>query len=587
MTTRHVERLIDFNHEMLEPLQFHIDEDIHYKKEEIGIRAAGYLYLSGKYKAKDGVRLFQELLEVDILAPYEKIVDQNQFAVHVKDYDYSVRDGDLLIDICIEINGLDEKTVTPPEEIEESEQEEEILEERSMPPVMANEPPQGSTPPEELAVRETPPADVPPMVSEMPEIIEFLDPFENTDGQQVQPVAGSLHRGYYADGVEWHEQRLEEMMSYEEDNRYTKEDRKKDAEALLTPNPLLEDVEDRIRNYVTSQELTELLKKSMDEIGNDPVRIAFDLIEPEVAAAAASIRTPEELEARRQWESLVALLEAEYKQLAALPQTPKTPQAEAPSKNEELVQVMTELRNATFPNMEYPLYDPGVWNPGRAIVVNPDVIHQMNQSLQPKEALYYGDSHARQPLSKDVQYTGFEPAHTQDFREPMNANKPFPWERKELYDQYAKDSIYVSSKLNLAKEGEPMNQQEGTMSDPKVEVIDGLFESDEMKELMEYAKKEDQEKQKALMPEAEMTQHAGTSFEIDEENDNPIADVQGIEDLFEDADNKIVSMRIVIAKDQDSYESIARRYKVNEAKLAQHNHNKPIYDRALVIIPLD
>lgn len=57
------------------------------------------------------------------------------------------------------------------------------------------------------------------------------------------------------------------------------------------------------------------------------------------------------------------------------------------------------------------------------------------------------------------------------------------------------------------------------------------------------------------------------------------------EDLFEDADCTCTSYRMVVAKADDTYDSIAQRYKVDVSKLKASNHDKEIVPKSLLILP--
>ena len=58
-----------------------------------------------------------------------------------------------------------------------------------------------------------------------------------------------------------------------------------------------------------------------------------------------------------------------------------------------------------------------------------------------------------------------------------------------------------------------------------------------------------------------------------------------MEDLFEDANNVYTSYRIIVAKPDDTYASIASRYQVGEEELRSTNANKEIQAKTLVILP--
>lgn len=69
------------------------------------------------------------------------------------------------------------------------------------------------------------------------------------------------------------------------------------------------------------------------------------------------------------------------------------------------------------------------------------------------------------------------------------------------------------------------------------------------------------------------------------ENTDTEESIGEIEDLFEDTNNTYTSYRIIVAKKQDTYESIALRYEVDEMALRETNHDKTIMEKTLVILP--
>jgi viroplasmin and RNaseH domain-containing protein len=74
--------------------------------------------------------------------------------------------------------------------------------------------------------------------------------------------------------------------------------------------------------------------------------------------------------------------------------------------------------------------------------------------------------------------------------------------------------------------------------------------------------------------------------EESQEDAAPITDTfDEFEDLFEDADTTYTSYRMIVAQEQDTYASIAKRYDVDEAALRSNNHDKEIHHKTLVILP--
>lgn len=105
MQTIYLEKKIDLNHELKELISLSVDESIHYKMEHEGIRAVGSLMVKGEYKAKE-TKSFQETLELDILATFDKIVDQRDFNIKVEDFDYTIKEGNLIVQIEAGVHGV-------------------------------------------------------------------------------------------------------------------------------------------------------------------------------------------------------------------------------------------------------------------------------------------------------------------------------------------------------------------------------------------------------------------------------------------------------------------------------------------------
>ena len=57
------------------------------------------------------------------------------------------------------------------------------------------------------------------------------------------------------------------------------------------------------------------------------------------------------------------------------------------------------------------------------------------------------------------------------------------------------------------------------------------------------------------------------------------------EDLFEDDETTYTSYRMVVARGNDSYGTIAQRYDVTEEALRCVNNNKDVTERTLIILP--
>ncbi len=97
------EKWVDLNHQLKELLSLSVDESINYKIENVGVRAIGSLIVKGEYNDE---KKFEENIEMDVLATFDKIVDQRDFNIKVEDFDYFIKDGNVQIKIEVGIHGV-------------------------------------------------------------------------------------------------------------------------------------------------------------------------------------------------------------------------------------------------------------------------------------------------------------------------------------------------------------------------------------------------------------------------------------------------------------------------------------------------
>ncbi len=83
-----------------------VDDSIDYKIESNGIRAVGQILISGDYNTYTDRENFEEVLDLDILAPFEKIVDRRDFNIKIEDFNYEVQKGDINIEIQAVVHGV-------------------------------------------------------------------------------------------------------------------------------------------------------------------------------------------------------------------------------------------------------------------------------------------------------------------------------------------------------------------------------------------------------------------------------------------------------------------------------------------------
>lgn len=99
-------KLVDLKHNLKELVSISVDESINYKMENQGMRAVGSVIINGEYKDEENKNSFNESIDLDILATFDKISDKRDFHVKVEDFDYSFQDGDLMLVIQACIYGV-------------------------------------------------------------------------------------------------------------------------------------------------------------------------------------------------------------------------------------------------------------------------------------------------------------------------------------------------------------------------------------------------------------------------------------------------------------------------------------------------
>lgn len=115
-----IEKQLIFADDVKKVVTMDVQEGLTYKHEDDGIRAVGPLYISGTYEGNDGIENFQETLEMDVLAPTEKLNGED-FRLEVAKYDANVSDEGILLLITINIHGIKENETKKTKQSVESE----------------------------------------------------------------------------------------------------------------------------------------------------------------------------------------------------------------------------------------------------------------------------------------------------------------------------------------------------------------------------------------------------------------------------------------------------------------------------------
>lgn len=100
-----IEKQLIFADHVKRLLSLQVQEDLHYRQEEDGIRAIGPLYIKGEYEGDDGIESFQETLEMDVLAPNDKLASDD-FRLSIADYHGKEQDDSIQVMVSLNIHGL-------------------------------------------------------------------------------------------------------------------------------------------------------------------------------------------------------------------------------------------------------------------------------------------------------------------------------------------------------------------------------------------------------------------------------------------------------------------------------------------------
>lgn len=100
------QKTIDLNHQLQELLSVSVKENLNYTLDREGKRAAGTLNIEGDYLFQKQKEHFEDIIEIDILAPFNRLIENEDFYVEIHDYDYHIVSGNLSLDIHVNAYGV-------------------------------------------------------------------------------------------------------------------------------------------------------------------------------------------------------------------------------------------------------------------------------------------------------------------------------------------------------------------------------------------------------------------------------------------------------------------------------------------------
>lgn len=106
METITIEKIIKFENSIDSIESISINNDLRYDLLEDDSYAKGKINLKGTVNTILGKKDFNEDVDVDIYAPFDKKLDKDSFNISVKDYSYVVNNKNLLVYIVLQIDGI-------------------------------------------------------------------------------------------------------------------------------------------------------------------------------------------------------------------------------------------------------------------------------------------------------------------------------------------------------------------------------------------------------------------------------------------------------------------------------------------------
>lgn len=101
-------RDISFENGIVDLLLINIDDHSEIIEDKEGIKIKGKISIGGRVKTIEGEREFSEAVDLDIFLTHEEIEERSLLNVSVKDFDYTIDNNSLILNIKVKIEGLKE-----------------------------------------------------------------------------------------------------------------------------------------------------------------------------------------------------------------------------------------------------------------------------------------------------------------------------------------------------------------------------------------------------------------------------------------------------------------------------------------------
>ena len=120
-----LEKIIKFDNTIVSLETLQVSNDLKYELLDDDTHAKGYIDFKGNIKTMLESKDFNETVDVDIFAPFEKHINREEFKIEVKDYSYVINDNKLIVYFVISLTGFKDNEV---EENLPNEAKEQLLE---------------------------------------------------------------------------------------------------------------------------------------------------------------------------------------------------------------------------------------------------------------------------------------------------------------------------------------------------------------------------------------------------------------------------------------------------------------------------
>lgn len=120
-----LEKIIKFDNTIVSLETLQVSNDLKYELLDDDTHAKGYIDFKGNIKTILESKDFNETVDVDIFAPFEKHINREEFKIEVKDYSYVINDNKLIVYFVISLTGFKDNEV---EEDLPNETKEQLLE---------------------------------------------------------------------------------------------------------------------------------------------------------------------------------------------------------------------------------------------------------------------------------------------------------------------------------------------------------------------------------------------------------------------------------------------------------------------------